>query len=64
MGHEFFGEKIVFPSTPVLSINNDQSLIKLNQIEFLQVYLGTSKRQTLRFNPVIPYNPALCLVSF
>ena len=27
MGHEFFGEKIIFPSAPVPGINNDQSLI-------------------------------------
>ena len=27
MGHEFFGEKSIFPSTSVLGINNDQSLI-------------------------------------
>ena len=27
MGYEFFVEKIIFPSTPVLGINNDQSLI-------------------------------------
>ena len=26
MGYEFFGEKIIFPSAPVLGINNDQSL--------------------------------------
>ena len=26
MGHEFFGEKIIFPSAPVSGINNDQSL--------------------------------------
>ena len=30
MGHEFFGEKIIFPSAPVPGINNDQSLICLN----------------------------------
>ena len=27
IGYEFFGEKIIFPSTPVLGINNDQSLL-------------------------------------
>ena len=27
MGYEFFGEKIIFPSAPVPSINNDQSLM-------------------------------------
>ena len=26
MGHNFFGEKIIFPSAPVMGINNDQSL--------------------------------------
>ena len=26
MGYEFYKEKIIFPSTPVLGINNDQSL--------------------------------------
>ena len=26
MGYEFFGEKIMFPSAPVLGINDDQSL--------------------------------------
>ena len=26
MGDEFYGEKIIFPSAPVPSINNDQSL--------------------------------------
>ena len=26
MGHESFGEKIIFPSAPVPGINNDQSL--------------------------------------
>ena len=26
MGYEFFEEKIIFPSTPVPGINNDQSL--------------------------------------
>ena len=26
MGYEFFEEKIIFPSAPVLGINNDQSL--------------------------------------
>ena len=29
MGYEFFGEKIMFPSTSVPSINNDQSLTLL-----------------------------------
>ena len=28
MGYEFFGEEIIFPSTPVPGINNDQSLMK------------------------------------
>ena len=28
MGYEFFGEKIIFPSAPVPSIDNDQSLRK------------------------------------
>ena len=28
MGYELFGERIVFPSTPVQGINNDQSPIK------------------------------------
>ena len=27
MGYEFFGEKIIFPSTPVPGLNNDQSLM-------------------------------------
>ena len=30
MGYEFFGEKIIFPSTLVLGINNDQSRIILS----------------------------------
>ena len=29
MGQEFFGEKNIFPSTPVPGINNDQSLTQL-----------------------------------
>ena len=33
MGYEFFGEKIIFPSTPVLGINNDQSLKLFNLME-------------------------------
>ena len=27
MGYEFFGEKVVFPFTPVPGVNDDQSLI-------------------------------------
>ena len=27
MGYEFFGEEVMFPSAPVLGINNDQSLV-------------------------------------
>ena len=30
MGYEFFGEKIIFPSTLVPGINNDQSLISFS----------------------------------
>ena len=29
MGYEFFGEKIIFPSTLVPGINNDQSLKRM-----------------------------------
>ena len=29
MGYEYFGEKIIFPSTPVPGVNNDQSLTLL-----------------------------------
>ena len=29
MGYEFFGEKIIFPSTPVPGLNNNQSLTEL-----------------------------------
>ena len=32
MGYEFFGEKIIFPSAPVLGINNDQSLTSSNAV--------------------------------
>ena len=32
MGHEFFGEKIIFPSSPVPGINNDQCLANIHPI--------------------------------
>ena len=32
MGYEFFGEKVIFPSAPVLGINNDQSLSYIYEI--------------------------------
>ena len=31
MGYEFFEEKIIFPSTPVPGINNDQSLMSIKR---------------------------------
>ena len=35
MGYEFFEEKIIFPSTPVPGINNDQSLTEFPQSSLL-----------------------------
>ena len=35
MGYEFFEEKIIFPSTPVPGINNDQSLNEIKWQGFL-----------------------------
>ena len=40
---EFFGEKMTFPSTPVLSINNDQSLwhgIKSSHIVVISIIMS------------------------
>ena len=41
MGYEFFGEKIIFPSTPVLGINDDQSLKKA--VVFHEIYQAMTK---------------------
>ena len=40
MGYEFFGGKIIVPSTPVPGINNDQSLNVVN-MKYAGMALGT-----------------------
>ena len=44
MGYEFFGEKITFPSTPVLGINNDQSLMQGHGKQIKEDHLDLDKK--------------------
>ena len=39
MGYDFFGEKIIFPSTPIPCINNDESLFSQNFARFSLAFI-------------------------
>ena len=59
MGYEFFEEKIIFPSTPVPGINNDQSLIlketsaSVKLTSFFWSFFILSKVHSLAFGKVL-----------
>ena len=46
MGYEFFGEKIIFPSTSVPGINNDQSLRYRQNILIARLYEQFSRNDS------------------
>ena len=63
MGYEFFEEKIIFPSTPVPGINNDQSL-KRNKGERKKLILEHCFSYIVSHNQINVYNLRLFRGSF
>ena len=49
MGYEFFGEKIIFPSTPVPGINNDQSITTFLKLFLFKKTKGIHSSGQFRF---------------